>query len=316
MEVIHAAVFKNGEAAMAEKIKKRGDKDALERTRRVTFALFTAPGLLLYSIFFIYPVALGVYYSMTDWNGITRNKNFIGLQNYISLFTYTRYKNAMAFTLKYSVLLLIATMVLSVAIALLLNKKLRGKTFFRGMYFLPAVLCGITISLVFSQIFMRVLPSIGTALGNEFLSKSLLGRKETAMYGILLVHIWRGLAMPTVLVLAGLQTVPEELYEAAMLDGANSVQKFVSITLPFLIPTLTIISLLTLKDGLGVFDYIAGLTSGGPANSTISVSYLIWNDAFARSRFSLAVAEAIVLSLILIVFSLIQTNISNKRKVY
>lgn len=301
---------------MIEGKPKKVTKDDINRSRRITFALFTAPGMILYSMFFIYPVVLGVYYSLTDWNGITRNKNFIGLQNYLSLFSYARYQNAMRFTMKYAALLLIAIMVLSVVIALMLNKKMRGITLFRQAYFLPAVLCGITISLVFGQIFMRVIPSIGTAIGSSFLSKSLLGRKETAMYGILIVHVWRGLAMPTVLVLAGLQTVPEELYEAAMLDGASSWHRFTNITVPFLLPTLSIISILTLKDGLGVFDYIAGLTNGGPANSTISISYLIWNDAFARSRFSLAVAEAIVLSLILIAFSLIQTYITSKRKVY
>ncbi len=298
------------------KNKRSGDNAVIQRSRRLTFALFSLPGVLLYSIFFIYPVGLGVYYSMTDWNGITRDKNFIGLQNFMSLPSNSRYMKAMSFTLRYAVLLVVIILILSILLALLLNSKVKGVTFFRMVYFVPAVLCGITISLVFSQIFMRVLPAIGNTLNIDFLKKSLLGRKDTAMYGILFVNVWQGVAMPTVLMMAGLQTVPTELYESAMLDGASAWDRFWRITMPFLLPTVTIVSILTLKSGLGVFDYIKGLTDGGPNNSTISLSLLIWQDAFNRQKFSLAVAEAIVMSLILIAFSLVQTSISNRKKVY
>lgn len=300
---------------MTTKKNKTGNQ-IIQRSRRATFAVFSLPGLLLYSVFFIYPVALGIYYSLTDWNGISRTWNLIGFDNYIGLMSNSRYQKAMNFTLRYAVLLVIFTLVISVILALFLNNRVRGITFFRGMFFMPAVLCGITISLVFGQIFMRVIPSIGEALNIAFLKKSLLGRKETAQYGILFVNLWQGVAMPTVLIMAGLQTVPTDLYESAMLDGANAWQRFWKITVPFLIPTLSIVMILTLKGGLGVFDYIKGLTDGGPNNSTISLSLLIYQDAFNRQKFSTAVSEAIIMSLILIGFSIIQTSISNKKKVY
>ena len=300
---------------MTTKKNKTGNQ-IIQRSRRATFAIFSLPGLLLYSVFFIYPVALGIYYSLTDWNGISRTWNLIGFDNYIGLMSNSRYQKAMNFTLRYAVLLVIFTLVISVILALFLNNRVRGITFFRGMFFMPAVLCGITISLVFGQIFMRVIPSIGEALNIAFLKTSLLGLKETAQYGILFVNLWQGVAMPTVLIMAGLQTVPTDLYESAMLDGANAWQQFWKITVPFLIPTLSIVMILTLKGGLGVFDYIKGLTDGGPNNSTISLSLLIYRDAFNRQKFSTAVSEAIIMSLILIGFSIIQTSISNKKKVY
>ena len=300
---------------MTAKKNKTGNQ-IIQRSRRATFAVFSLPGLLLYSVFFIYPVALGIYYSLTDWNGISRTWNLIGFDNYIGLMSNSRYQKAMSFTLRYAVLLVIFTLIISVILALFLNNRVRGITFFRGMFFMPAVLCGITISLVFGQIFMRVIPSIGEALNIAFLKKSLLGRKETAQYGILFVNLWQGVAMPTVLIMAGLQTVPADLYESAMLDGANAWQRFWKITVPFLIPTISIVTILTLKGGLGVFDYIKGLTDGGPNNSTISLSLLIYQDAFNRQKFSTAVSEAIIMSLILIGFSIIQTSISNKKKVY
>lgn len=298
--------------------KRNGNKEntIIQRSRRATFTIFSLPGVLLYSVFFIYPVGLGIYYSLTDWNGITRDWNLVGFQNYITLFSNARYQKAMSFTLRYAVLLVLFTVVLSVVLALLLDRPLKGMTFYRGMFFLPAVLCGITISLVFSQIFMRVLPSLGNALNIGFLQKNLLGRKETAQYGILFVNLWQGVAMPTVLMLAGMQTVPNELYESAKLDGADGWHCFWKITMPFLLPTVTIVAILTLKSGLGVFDYIKGLTDGGPNNSTISLSLLIWQDAFNRQKFSTAVAEAVIMSLILIAFSAVQITFSNRKKVY
>lgn len=136
-----------------------GQNQIAARSRRTTFALFSIPGIFLYSLFFIYPVLMGVYYSLTDWNGIARNVNFIGLANYQKiLFRSPRFRNAITFNLKFTVLLVIIILVLGIVLALLLNSKIRGITFFRASFFLPAVLCGVTIGLIFSQIFYRVVP--------------------------------------------------------------------------------------------------------------------------------------------------------------
>lgn len=302
----------NGKSVMI----KAGSQDLLNRSRRPTFIAFSIPGLALYSLFFIYPVFLGLYYSLTDWNGMSQVMNYIGLENYANVFQNARFQKAMMFNLRYTILLMIFVLIIAMLLAVLLNSKIKGITFYRAMLYMPAVLCGITISLVFGQVFGKIIPPIGQILGIDFLSTSILGRKETAMFGILLVHLWQGLAMPTVLFLAGLQTVPADLYEAAAIDGASPWKSFTNITLPFLVPVITMVSILTLKSGLGVFDYIKGLTDGGPMKSTISLSYLIYDDAFARNRFSFAISEAIVVSAILIVFSIIQISVSNRKRVY
>ena len=288
----------------------------IARSRRITFALFSIPGLFLYSLFFIYPVLMGIYYSLTDWNGIARNINFIGLNNYEKiLFRSPRFKNAITFNVHYTVLLVICILVLGIFLALLLNSKIKGITFYRASFFLPAVVCGVTIGLIFSQIFYNVVPLFGQALGIEALSTNILGNRSLAIYGILFVSVWQGVAMPTVLFLAGLQTISEDLYESAMIDGANAFERFRYITLPFLLPMVTVVLILTVKSGLGVFDYIKALTDGGPARATESVSFLIYTDAFEGNKFSFAIAESVIIGLILAAVSVVQIIFQNKKKV-
>lgn len=289
----------------------------LSRDRRITYALFTLPGLLIYAIFFIFPIGLGVYYSMTDWDGITREFNFIGLENYIDIFTTSnsRFTSALWFNARYCVVLTVCIVVLGMILAILLNSKIKGITFFRAMYFIPAVLSMVTVGLIFGQIYYRVIPPIGEMLGWDLFSRSMLSAPVTAFFGIIFVNVWQGVAIPTLLFLAGLQTVPTDLYEAAELDGASKWKRFWHITLPFLVPVLSVVMVLTVKSGMCVFDYVMSMTSGGPAGSTESVSILIYSHAFTEMKYAYAVAEAIILGLIIAGISAIQISISNKKKV-
>lgn len=289
---------------------------SLRRPQQITFALFSLPGFFLYSLFFVFPVLMGIYYSMTNWNGITRKISFIGLKNYANILKDTRFLNALKFNASYCIILTICIVVLGIILALLLNSKVKGITFFRAAYFFPAVLSMLTVGLIFNQIFYRAIPPIGTALEIPFLSKSILSSGSTAVYGILFVHVWQGVAMPTLLFLAGLQTVPAELYEAAAMDGANSFRRFLHITLPFLYPVLTVVMILTIKSGITVFDYVKSLTDGGPGGATESVSLLIYSNAFVETKFSYAVAEAVLVGAIIASISALQIFLSNRKKVY
>ena len=238
------------------------------------------------------------------------------MKNYVKIFTKSpRFQNAITFNLKYTLMYVVCILVLGIVLALILNHRVKGITFFRAMFFLPAVLCGVTVGLIFSQIFYRVVPAFGQALGIDLLSTNILGDKRLAIYGILFVGVWVGLAMPTVLFLAGLQTIPQDLYESAMIDGANSFDQFRYITMPFLIPVITIVMILSIKGGLGIFDLIKALTDGGPARSTESVSYLVYTDAFKNNKFSFAIAESVVVGVILAVVSVVQVVFQNRKKV-
>lgn len=287
----------------------------MTRERITTYGLFCLPGFIAYCIFLIFPILMGIYYSFMDWNGISKSYNFIGFANYAKLFTDKKFGEALLFNFRYTIMLIVGVVVISVVLALLLNKEFKGRSFFRTLYFLPAVLSMITVSLVFKQVFFYVLPAIGKALGIEALSTNILASKQNAIYGVLFVHLWQGVALPTLLFLAGLQTIPTELYEAAAIDGANGWQQFKHITVAYLIPTLSVVLVLLVKQGLMVFDYVKSMTAGGPGTATQTIALLIYNNGFERNRYSYSIAQAIATGVIIALISAIQIQASNRKKV-
>lgn len=284
--------------------------------RSLSMFLFTIPATILYCIFFIYPIIIGIMYSFTDWNGLSKDYKFIGFSNYVTAFTNSRFQNAVKFNVKFTLLAVILVVGLSLILALIFNSDLRFKSLFRGIFFFPAVLGMLVVGLIFNEIFYRVVPVIGKALQIPILSSNILASKSTAIYGVLIVHVWMAVAMATVMLLAGLQSTPEELYEAAVLDGANRWQKFRYITMPFLLPVLSVVIILQVKSGLTVYDIIVALTNGGPGGATESLAMLIYNHGFKEVKFSYAIAEAMILTIVICAISFIQTSISNKKKVY
>ena len=288
---------------------------AMTRERITTYGLFCLPGFIAYCVFLIFPILMGIYYSFMDWNGISKSYNFIGFANYAKLFTDKKFGEALLFNFRYTIMLIVGVVVISVVLALLLNKEFKGRSFFRTLYFLPAVLSMITVSLVFKQVFLYVLPAIGKALGIEALSTNILASKQNAIYGVLFVHLWQGVALPTLLFLAGLQTIPTELYEAAAIDGANGWQQFKHITVAYLIPTLSVVLVLLVKQGLMVFDYVKSMTAGGPGTATQTIALLIYNNGFERNRYSYSIAQAIATGVIIALISAIQIQASNRKKV-
>lgn len=291
-------------------------KRAVNWEREITLFVFVLPALALYILFFIVPVVSGVYYSLTDWSGVSQKVNFIGLANYTKLLSDKTFLAALRFTSIYSVLLVVFGLSLSMVLALCLNAKIRGNQFFRSAMFFPAVLSMLTVGMIFNEIFTRMLPGIGKYFEIAFLKTNILSSPSTAMYGILGVNIWQGVAIPTILLLAGLQTIPPEMFEAAELDGATKWKQFTAITLPFLVPVLSVVLILTFKSGLTVFDYIMALTEGGPAGKTRSLTYNIYLLGFKEMKFSYAIAQAMVVTAIVVVISYFQLRMTSKKKVY
>lgn len=286
------------------------------KKQSIIFSLFAIPQAIVYTMFFIAPIIGGIIYSFTDYNGINKKLNFVGLNNYKVVFSNSRFTKTVLFNLKYSLLLVLFIVSLSLLLALILNGELKGKTLFRSVFFFPAVLPLLTMGLVFNSMITKGIPEIGLRLGLESWQISLLSRPNTAMYAILFVAVWQGLAIPTVLFMAGLQTVPKELEESASLDGASRLQVFRYITIPFLVPVFTMVFVLTLKQGLMVFDLIMSMTQGGPAGSTESMAMLIYNHGFVERRLSVAMAEALILAVIVCVVSFVQIVWSNKKRIY
>lgn len=285
--------------------------------RQMVLNLWTVVPLVLFSVLFLIPVGMGLNYSFTDWNGLTQTYNYIGFENYVNLFSNSRIRASLTFTGKYTVFLVVIVMVIAMSLTLALTYLVSHKfrTLFRSIFFFPAVLSLVTVGLVWNQILYRVLPQVGQSLGIDWLSTNLLGSPDTAMWGILLIHIWQGTAIPFVILLAGIQNVPGDMYEAARIDGAGPWRLFTKITVPFMLPTINVAFVMVLKGGITVFDYIQSTTAGGPMRTTESAAVLIYRMAFQDSRAGLSSAFAFALLLIIAIISFVQMRISAKVEV-
>lgn len=214
--------------------------------------MFVLPGLILYCFQTVVPVVLGAFYSTTNWNGVSKSFSFVGLQNYIRALTDVHFRRSMDFSIRYTVLLILCVVVLSLILGLLLNTKIRGRTFFRAVYFFPAVISMITIGLIFSQFYSRGMSSLGEALGMDWMKKSILSSPDTAIYGVLIANVWKSVAIPAVLVLAGLQSIPEDIVESAKLDAPPLSSCLLHITEPFLLPIVSVIVVDAQRGAYGV----------------------------------------------------------------
>ena len=288
-------------------------KKISERTR--TLFLFTLPSVVMYTVFFTVTMAIGIYYSFTDWNGISASYKIIGIGNYIKALMDRKFQAALKFNFVYTFLFVLILIVISLLVAICLNNLTKTSTIFRSIYFLPAVLSMVTVGLIWTELFYRARPVIGKALNIGWLSNSLLGNKTTAMFGILIVNLWQGCSIPIVLFLAGLQSVPSELYEAATIDGANRWDKFKSITFPFLIPVLNMVIITQVKAGLTIFDYIMAMTNGGPGGATQAVGILIYNQAMKGNAYSQSVAESMILFVIVAIVAAVTLKMTKNKQV-
>lgn len=274
------------------------------KTKR-TFFIVTALAFAVFFCFNTLPLLKGFGYSFTNFRGYG-SYDLVGLRNYVDLFSDKRVGNSYLFTFKFALVTTLLVNVLSLIMALGLNSKIKGKSALRGIYFMPNILGGLVVGYIFSYFFTYILPAAGKAMGIGFLSKSMLSGENTAWAAIVLVCAWQSVAMNTIINIAGLQTVPEDVYEAGAIDGAYGWKRFSNLTLPLIIPFFTINMVLCMKNFLMVFDQIMALTKGGPAQSTESISYLIYNNGMAGGQFGFQSANAVVFFVVIVFISVMQ----------
>ena len=277
--------------------------------------LFVLVPIALQLIFFYAPMAQGFYYSFTNWTGLTNNYDLIGFQNYQAILSDQRFMKSVSFTVIFTIGLIVGEVLIGIMVARFLNRKIKGVGFFRTAYFFPAILSTVTLGLIFKQVFNYGLPQLGEKLGIGFLEQNLIANEKTVFWGVLFVALWQGVAMPIVIFLAGLQSIPEEILEAASIDGATSRQKFRHIELPYLLPSLSMVFIMALKSGLTAFDLIFALTGGGPSDKTTTLGLLVYNYAFKSNQYGYANAIAVVLFLVIAVISIIQIRLSKRFEV-
>ena len=281
--------------------------------RQKTFLCITIPVLILFFMFNTLPLINGVIYSFTNYKGYG-NYDFVGLRNYADLFTDARVGKSYLFTFKFALVSTILTNVVSLILALGLNSKIRAKSALRGIYFIPNVLGGLVVGYIFSFIFTYILPTVGKNLGIGFLSSSMLSSESSAWVAIVLVACWQSVAMNTIIYISGLQTVPEDVYEAGSIDGATGWSKFKNLTFPLIIPFFSINMVLCMKNFLMVFDQIMALTKGGPAQSTESIAYLIYNNGMSGGQFGFQSANAVIFFIVIVVISVCQMKFTGSKE--
>jgi len=279
-----------------------------------TYLLMAVPGFVLFFVFHTYPALQGIFYSFTDWKGYG-NWDFVGLKNYLNVFKDDRALDAYLFTFKFSIVSTIIVNVLSLLVAIGLNSKIKFHKTLRAIYFLPYILSILIVGFIFNFIFSHFLPTIGQDLGIEALSRNILGDPRLAWIGIVIVAVWQAVAFNTILYLAGLVTISEDLYEAADIDGAGIWRKFWNITFPLIAPFFTINMVLAMKNFLMVFDQIVALTGGGPGKATESISLLIYRGGFEGGEFAYQSANAVIYFIVIVVISIIQLRFLEKREV-
>ena len=274
--------------------------------RNRTFLAILIPVLILFIAFNTIPLLTGFFYSFTDSKGYG-SFEIVGLQNYIDLFQDARVGNSYLFTFKISVVSTILVNVISLVLAIGLSSKIKFKSALRGIYFVPRILGGLVVGYVFSYFFTYIVPALtGTT--------SMLASTEWAWVAIVVVLVWQACAQTTIIYITGLSSVPEDVYEAGALDGATGWDKFRYLTFPLIMPSITTNMVLVMKDMLMTFDQIVAMTSGGPAQSTESISYLIYQNGLNNSQFGFQCANAVMFFILIAVISIVQTKFLNSKE--
>ena len=274
--------------------------------RNRTFLMILIPVLVLFVAFNTIPLLTGFFYSFTNSKGYGPFE-IIGLQNYIDLFQDARVGNSYLFPFKLAVVSTILVNVLSLILAIGLSSKIKFKSALRGLYFVPRILGALVVGYVFTYFFTYIVPAV---TGTD----SILASADWAWIGIVVVLVWQACAQTTIIYITGLSSVPEDVYEAGSLDGATGWNKFRYLTFPLIMPSITTNMVLVMKDMLMVFDQIVAMTGGGPANSTESISYLIYENGLNNSQFGFQCANAVIFFILIAVVSIAQTKFLNSKE--
>lgn len=269
--------------------------------------LFVLPAFILYLVFFVYPFVQSIAISLTDWNGVNPVKVFVGLENYLKLVKDDLMWKSLGHNFTWVIVGTIAPIVIGLLLAVLLSgKNTKGRTFFRTVYFMPVMLSPVVVGIIWGWVYNPIYGMLNKfldSIGLDNLSRGWLGDPNLALYMVLITAVWSYFGFCLVILMAGMQNVDAELYDAANIDGANSFQQFFNVTIPQLGSVLTMIIAYTLIGGLNVFDIVYIMTGGGPANSTELIATYTYKQSFQLNSVGYGAAMSMVMTLLSLVAS-------------
>ncbi|GAA2971420.1 raffinose/stachyose/melibiose transport system permease protein [Microbacterium terrae] len=269
---------------------------------------FVLPALALYVFAVVYPSIRGSLFAFTDWDGVTPNPSWVGLDQFARILTDPNAVVAVRNTLLIAFAVTVIQNAIGLLIALAVNSHIKSRNVLRVIIFAPVVITSIAVGFLWQNLYS---PGGGInqmleAIGLGALQQNWLGDPDIAIWSIIFVVFWQFVGYSMVIFLAGLQGIPEEVLEAAAIDGAGPIRRFWSVVRPLLAPAITINVMLSLIGGLKLFDQVFVMTAGGPGGATNTISTLIYSNAFSLGRFGYAAALAVVLSIFVAVASIIQ----------
>ncbi|GEP18964.1 carbohydrate ABC transporter permease [Pediococcus argentinicus] len=283
------------------------------KNRSLSFWLFLTPTLVALALVVFIPMLEGLFYSFTDWDGLSFTK-MVGFKNYITLLQDKAFVNAFWFTVAFVIVTVILLNVIGLGLALLVTQKFKGSNFLRAIFFMPNMIGGLILGFIWQFIFTQGFDALGSALHLSWL-QNWLTNETTGFWGLVIVTVWQMSGYIMIIYIAYLQNIPNEVIEAAEIDGASPWQRFTKITFPMIAPAFTVCMFLTLSNGFKIYDQNLSLTNGGPYNSTQMLAMDIVNTAYNASNFSLAEAKAMVFFLIVAAISLVQVLYNRRREV-
>ncbi|WP_312039716.1 sugar ABC transporter permease [Macrococcoides bohemicum] len=285
------------------------------KTKSLAFWLLLLPVLVALFMVIIIPFIYGIYYSFTNWNGdISQTPGFVGFQNYVDLLKDDTFINALMFTFKYSIAAIFVINFIGLSLALIVTSKIKSKNLLRTVFFMPNLIGGLILGFIWQFIFTKVFAMIGEAIGSTAL-QGWLSDTHTGFWGMVILSTWQMAGYIMIIYIAYLENVPDDLLEAAEIDGANAWQRFKNITFPMVAPAFTVCMFLTLSGAFKIYDQNLSLTNGGPGNSTKMLAMDIVDTAFKMNHMGEAQAKAVVFFLIVTVISLTQVYYNKKREV-
>ena len=287
------------------------------RSRRRTqlqYLSLVLPGMVIFTVGLILPMFLAMYYSLTSWNGMTVEKPFVGLSNYVRMFADSYAGNAWLFTLKFTFWNTIIENVAAILLAVALDSGIKGQKLLRTVFFVPCLISAVVVGFVWLKIYGNVLPALFKSLGIDA-NPMLFGKESTVLGGFLIANNWQWIGYWMLIYLAALQSIPGDLYEAAKVDGASAFQRFRYVTMPLLIPAITSAVIVNLIGSLKLNDVIVSLTNGGPGHGTHSLSTFITLNYFRLEKAGYASAIGVFMFAFIMLVSTVTNRYFRKKEV-
>ncbi|MGK7378759.1 carbohydrate ABC transporter permease [Planococcus sp. 1R117A] len=275
-----------------------------------TIFLFFVPGFLLYSIFFLYPTISALFYSFTDWDGFSDAFAFIGFDNFERAFTGDSiFRKTIGNNLKFMLVVVIFQTLVALAFAMILLKNTKTTIFLRALYFFPTILSSVSVAFIWAFVYdpsLGILNQILEAIGLGFIAQNWLGNANIAIYSLAITQVWFHAGQMLIVFVAGLQAIPQEMYEVAKIEGASKWQTFRAVTWPLLAPSATIVVAYTTIQSFKAFDLVFAMTGGGPNNSTEIIATYIYDIAFRSYQFGYASAISVIFMVIIAFITFLQ----------